>query len=412
MNNGSHLEVNSMTWGRDTHGLFDYETKVLQRRTFKISETSSIYRLKDECFISDQNTITGSTGSTGLIKIEPKASEFLVQIISEDHSCKMWLVVKEIKGKKVKGYKLSRGDWLKLGRVRLRVQKICLQPTKNSASLLPEFFKNYETELNQDKSFEKSREKKQENNEEEEKNPCRICLSDVSEAHDPLICPCNCSGTMKYIHLNCLKEWLKSKFSSKISEKGMSFHLKDLTCELCKCDFPTVITSGSQKISLLNINFPSKSYIILEEYRPEGDQKQGLHLISLDDDQYGVIGRGHDCDIKISDISVSRKHCKIRLVGSEFYVEDSRSKFGTLAKLKKSFTMRMNYDVTIQINRTVFRLLFKQPWSCKNFCQCFGSNKVLNANVSYLTQSEFNDSNSEQESVRDASRQQLEEDND
>ena len=39
---------------------------------------------------------------------------------------------------------------------------------------------------------------------------CRICLSDEQERDNPMISPCKCDGTMKYIHVNCLKEWLQS----------------------------------------------------------------------------------------------------------------------------------------------------------------------------------------------------------
>lgn len=40
---------------------------------------------------------------------------------------------------------------------------------------------------------------------------CRICLSEETDPKDPLFTPCKCDGTMKYIHLNCLQEWLSSK---------------------------------------------------------------------------------------------------------------------------------------------------------------------------------------------------------
>jgi hypothetical protein len=38
---------------------------------------------------------------------------------------------------------------------------------------------------------------------------CRICLGEEEDEPDScLISPCKCSGTMKYIHLCCLKNWL------------------------------------------------------------------------------------------------------------------------------------------------------------------------------------------------------------
>lgn len=34
---------------------------------------------------------------------------------------------------------------------------------------------------------------------------CRICLGEDDEHLNPLISPCMCSGTMKNIHVDCLK---------------------------------------------------------------------------------------------------------------------------------------------------------------------------------------------------------------
>jgi pSer/pThr/pTyr-binding forkhead associated (FHA) protein len=51
----------------------------------------------------------------------------------------------------------------------------------------------------------------------------------------------------------------------------------------------------------------------------------------MKDRQYIRVGRGHDADIRVTDISVSRFHAKINMSeNGEFFVEDNRSKFGTL----------------------------------------------------------------------------------
>jgi pSer/pThr/pTyr-binding forkhead associated (FHA) protein len=44
------------------------------------------------------------------------------------------------------------------------------------------------------------------------------------------------------------------------------------------------------------------------------------------------LGRGHDCEIRITDISVSRKHAIIRSINQDFYIFDNKSKFGTLVR--------------------------------------------------------------------------------
>jgi E3 ubiquitin-protein ligase DOA10 len=40
---------------------------------------------------------------------------------------------------------------------------------------------------------------------------CRICLEDIEEPDNPFITPCKCTGSVKFIHLKCLREWLDSK---------------------------------------------------------------------------------------------------------------------------------------------------------------------------------------------------------
>lgn len=51
---------------------------------------------------------------------------------------------------------------------------------------------------------------------------CRVCRCEGSE-EQPLFYPCLCSGSIKYIHQECLVEWLK--------------HSKKRYCELCKHEF-------------------------------------------------------------------------------------------------------------------------------------------------------------------------------
>ena len=44
------------------------------------------------------------------------------------------------------------------------------------------------------------------------------------------------------------------------------------------------------------------------------------------------LGRGHECEIRITDISVSRNHGLIKNLNDGFYLFDNKSKFGTLIK--------------------------------------------------------------------------------
>lgn len=51
---------------------------------------------------------------------------------------------------------------------------------------------------------------------------CRICMG-VGDNEEQMCSPCECSGSITYIHVTCLKEWIKEKRSIK--------------CELCGSDY-------------------------------------------------------------------------------------------------------------------------------------------------------------------------------
>ena len=63
---------------------------------------------------------------------------------------------------------------------------------------------------------------------------CRICFDSTSE---PLIQPCKCSGTMKYVHTSCLQKWI--------------LHKKNYTCPVCKEEFTIERTQFQSIVSFL-----------------------------------------------------------------------------------------------------------------------------------------------------------------
>jgi E3 ubiquitin-protein ligase DOA10 len=63
---------------------------------------------------------------------------------------------------------------------------------------------------------------------------CRICLDEESKPSNPLITPCKCIGSVRFIHLDCLRSWLSLK-KQEHKERGVqSYYWEQLQCELCK----------------------------------------------------------------------------------------------------------------------------------------------------------------------------------
>lgn len=68
---------------------------------------------------------------------------------------------------------------------------------------------------------------------EKEEQICRICLGE-DEPENPIISPCNCTGSVKFIHLECIKEWLEGKKHKKETPIVNSYIWRGLECEICK----------------------------------------------------------------------------------------------------------------------------------------------------------------------------------
>ncbi|CAG9318861.1 unnamed protein product [Blepharisma stoltei] len=388
MKSNSFLEVRTITWSRDTHGLFDYESRSTTKSNFKISSSCSIFRANQTCYAVADDTKDIHEGPEPLLSIRKNLGTFLAHQFGESNE-KLWFVVKYMKSNGSKGHIMHEGDWLKLGRVRFRVKKISIN--KGSNVDIPGFLGAIPSDM--------------ENIEQEDSNQgnnqCRICLYDNSTKADPLISPCKCSGTMKYVHINCLKEWLKNKVATRQSERAISYYWKDLACELCKTKLPSCMNFEGQKIELVSMAYPTKSYMIIEDYRPESRQSHGLHIISIEEGQLALIGRGHECDVKLSDISVSRHHARIKLQNNQFIIEDQNSKFGTLLQAKKTIPLSSHHDVTIQANRTVLHMSLKEPWNCGMFCMCLNKQVMPVEEISYLTQEGGNFEEEEPEEIEE-----------
>jgi hypothetical protein len=179
-----------------------------------------------------------------------------------------------------------------------------------------------------------------------------------------LISICKCKGTVNDIHLKCLKLWLEQKLTTKdiLNKSGISYTIKSFNCEICKEPYPSkiniylvTIKYNGQFLNLLSYFVPEgQNYIILESLNSikENQYPLSVHILMFIDDSPYILGRGHDSDVRISDISVSRTHAKILLKDKKFYLEDTGSKFGTLVLAKDSIELDENKKI-LQIGRTL-----------------------------------------------------------
>jgi len=124
---------------------------------------------------------------------------------------------------------------------------------------------------------------------------------------------------------------------AKKEEKNLiSYSWKQFECEICKKPYPYVFRSNGISYRLIDVDqdIPKETnYILLESLTFEKNSSRMVHLIMPDAQKTNFkLGRGHESDVRVSDISVSRCHALVKYnqENGRFYLEDNLSKFGTL----------------------------------------------------------------------------------
>uniref|UniRef100_A0A7S1PIA9 RING-CH-type domain-containing protein n=1 Tax=Alexandrium catenella TaxID=2925 RepID=A0A7S1PIA9_ALECA len=187
---------------------------------------------------------------------------------------------------------------------------------------------------------------------------CRICLLEGpgEDKDDPLIAPCQCKGSIEYVHLGCLRHWIRGRLNLSDAPGGSYFY-RPLPCELCKAIYPTYVHTGHERQPLVEVPRTQPPFIVLENMVRDSQQHatRGLHVFSLAE-KVLTLGRGHESDVRIADVSISRCHATIRFQRGHFLLEDNKSKFGTLVAMKKPRPLEPGSAISIQMGRTVLSL--------------------------------------------------------
>ena len=334
----SSLYLSVKTWARDSHGLFDYESQSVHTKAFECRCSGSL------CL---QNDVAKFNVSTGKGQRDPPQDPELAKVVrvgtgfalQTGVSAEMWHVVRSMS----EGCPMSKNQTIKLGRVRYRVKELVDASSDPSPSSGSDTATSDEDREVEDIA------------EEREEAVCRVCYDGEKEKANPLISHCKCSGSVKYIHLNCMRQWLHSKVSVHTSDHAVTYQWKSLECEICRAQLPLTLKYKGSKLDLFDFSKPQSPYLILEAAATE--RHKSIHIIHLNEGRQSVkLGRGHDSDVRINDISVSRCHAIIVLKDGKFVIEDNNSKFGTLVEVREEIRMEHGSNTTVQIGRSLLDL--------------------------------------------------------
>ncbi|CAE7461058.1 clpC [Symbiodinium pilosum] len=345
----SAVKVISKTWARDSHDLFDFEAHQLHTQTFSVPKSTVCMRNGTEVQMVGERDVPPAGGDPLLRLVQRDGTFWVDKAQPSSNSKKLWLVVRDLVSS---SHRLQEGDVIKLGRFKFRVRQ-----------LVASSYGGMQPELRLDDSGVICCAVEPTGNSEGpqvNKLLCRICLLEGpgEDQDDPLIAPCQCKGSIEYVHLGCLRHWIRGRLN--LSDRPLgSYFYRPLTCELCKSVYPTYIhtNSGQERQPLVEVPFTQPPFIVLENMVRDSQQhtSRGLHVISLAEKEL-KLGRGHESDVRIADVSISRTHATIRFSKGQFLLQDSSSKFGTLVAMKKPRVLEPGVNISIQMGRTVLTL--------------------------------------------------------
>lgn len=125
-------------------------------------------------------------------------------------------------------------------------------------------------------------------------------------------------------------------------------------------DFLVIVRSDGKTYNLVDYEKPEGDYLVLESLNQEKNTSRIIHVIRPNDKKdVFKLGRGHESDLRINDISVSRCHAIIKFRDNKFQLEDNLSKFGTLVLVKTKTMLVPGFNKAVQIGRTVINFSVK-----------------------------------------------------
>ena len=147
-----------------------------------------------------------------------------------------------------------------------------------------------------------------------------------------------------------------------IGENVTSYYWKKFECEICKQSYPYIFKRKNVLYKLIDIQEPqaNSNFILLESMPLDKNTSRNIHMLTVTPSkQEFKLGRGHESEVRINDISVSRCHAIIKYKKDGFYMEDNLSKFGTIVLIKEKLRLSEDHTVAIQVGRSVVSFTIK-----------------------------------------------------
>ena len=171
-------------------------------------------------------------------------------------------------------------------------------------------------------------------------------LEELINNNDPLICPCKCNGSMKFVHLTCLKNNINLKIHKKHDKYYDMYLFQNYNCEICLATFPKYLIIKNKKINLLEIELSNyKNYALCDliQYDENNDYIYhiGYLVLRLENEIPIKIGRKKENNVIFNDLSISGYHCELLVQNNILYLKDLGSKYGSMKYIRNKHDIQL-----------------------------------------------------------------------
>ncbi|CAD8059619.1 unnamed protein product [Paramecium sonneborni] len=345
------VHILAVIWPKNQHNLFDFDSNSYFVKEIEVDFSSQIATVEKELVALTQGECVRN--SNEIVNIILDEQDAYINSISQQHDHKLWAVLKleNSQFQSIDHKDLKIGDVIKLGRVRMQLLEYAFMTPCDEAT-------QYQDE--QDDEVQSIN----------DVFNCRICFSSRVSEINPLIRPCKCGGSVKYIHLECLQKWVGIQLKIKQGEHFIQYLWKRLDCEICKATFRNTYKFQDKTYSVLKLPKPKSSYITFKITNDDKQKEAIIYVVEVGEKTELKIGRIPDCDIKLRDISVSRTHATLKLIPTNKHtleipdyiirIQDNKSKFGTLVLAQDSDLLKIpeqgvQQNVLFQVGRVLLQ---------------------------------------------------------
>ena len=459
----NELKIICTTWLKETEDLFDFEAPNIVTKEYNISDLDKDHFILKYKTDSEEKEKIEFLNKPKLIKqkINSNDTTKVAGVIKYNKIKTNIKIINSYKARKLNNFKyiykpencerlyelfpldeyisINEGDILKIGKIRIKFDKISFKSKNKSLYDIinqddPKEVTNNSIIDNIDNinindnnlankimltSIANSSSRRV--TETKSKEICRLCYNSESSIIDPLISPCNCNGSMKYIHLSCLKNSIKLKYTKKSSEYLDIFLFQNYSCEICLTQYPKYILYKTQVYYLFDIDFDKfENYVLcdLSRYTDNNNNKEkqifhfGYLMFKIEDDMELSLGRKKNNNIKLKDISISRNHCLITKKNDKLLIKDLGSKFGTMRYIKDYYEIKLKQNIELICGKHKMEITLDKEKNFMGFSglfsfMCCSCKQPINDNAELVMINEGNNNNNENEIFEEISNDEL-----